>query len=101
MVFFRNLETGPVLTEPPGTKKSDKICGPAMNMSRDNRWQSILLSHEAPMLCHVCLSLVGPVNLKIEIIMATCYLSLTLDFVCNCYIDVNSGQPRTRVIICT
>ena len=40
-------------------------------------------------------------NLKIEIIMATCYLSLTLDFVCNCYIDVNSGQPKTRVIICT
>ena len=35
-------------------------------------------------------------NLKIEIIMATCYLSLTLDFVGNCYIDVISGQPRTR-----
>ena len=36
-------------------------------------------------------------NLKIEIIKATCYLSLTLDFVCNCSIDVISGQPRTRV----
>ena len=36
-------------------------------------------------------------NVKIEIIMATCYLSLTLDFVGNCYVDVISGQPRTRV----
>ena len=36
-------------------------------------------------------------NLKIEIIKATCYLSLTLDFVCNFFIDLISGQPRTRV----
>ena len=36
-------------------------------------------------------------NVKIEIIMATCYLSLTLDFIGNCYVDVISGQPRTRV----
>ena len=36
-------------------------------------------------------------NLKIEIIKATCYLSLTLDFVCDSSIDVIFGQPRTRV----
>ena len=28
--------------------------------------------------------------------MATCYLSLTLDFVCNCYIDVISGQTKAK-----